>query len=301
MTDAVAAAATPAVAAAAPNLSALPEGAVPSAEYAAQVLATAHGDPVPAADKPTGPQRPDHIPEKFWDKDKGEARWDDMAKSYAELEKLASGKKPEDAPADDAAPADGDDKLTIEKKKADEPAPLAAAVESFATAYAESNGEVSDEQIKSLEDLGLPRQTIDTYMAGLKALEREAVSAAHTAAGGTEKFTAAQEWAAQHLSDAELDFYNAGVNDPTKRTQTVEWLMGKHAQARPTEGKLLEGRVPTDNAGDVFRSQHEFTEAINSPEYRSNPAFREDVARKLHRSKQAGTLATQAEYFRRSR
>ena len=41
------------------------------------------------------PQRPEIIPEKFWNSESGEVNIDDMAKSYAHLEKFASGKQEE--------------------------------------------------------------------------------------------------------------------------------------------------------------------------------------------------------------
>lgn len=42
----------------------------------------------PSAAPPAGPvARPEHIPEKFWDADKGEPRVEALARSYAELEK----------------------------------------------------------------------------------------------------------------------------------------------------------------------------------------------------------------------
>ena len=44
------------------------------------------GDP-PAGDPPSVAERPDFIPEKFWDAEKGEPRLEGLAKSYAELER----------------------------------------------------------------------------------------------------------------------------------------------------------------------------------------------------------------------
>tara|TARA_R100000152_G_C6781207_1_gene215228 strand:+ start:3893 stop:4660 length:768 start_codon:yes stop_codon:yes gene_type:complete len=40
-------------------------------------------------------ERPEHIPEKFWNAETGELRQDDMIKSYNNLEKFATGKKDE--------------------------------------------------------------------------------------------------------------------------------------------------------------------------------------------------------------
>lgn len=40
-------------------------------------------------------ERPEYIPEKFWDTDAGEVKIDDLAKSYINLEKFSTGKKDE--------------------------------------------------------------------------------------------------------------------------------------------------------------------------------------------------------------
>ena len=40
-------------------------------------------------------ERPEIIPEKFWNSESGEVNLEDMAKSYAHLEKFASGKRDE--------------------------------------------------------------------------------------------------------------------------------------------------------------------------------------------------------------
>lgn len=278
----------------------LPEGSVPSAEYAATMTSVQHSDPVPAQLQPAGKARPDHVPEKFWDAAKGEVRVDELVKSYGELEK--SGSKPkEDTPAQaDEAPADVPTDPKIERK-ADEPNPVTAAVESLSKAFTDNGGKVDDEQVKALEDLGLPRQTIDTYFAGLQALQTMAMQEVHKAAGGEEAFNSAHAWAAQSLSDQDLDYYNANIDDPAKRTQTVEWLMGKFTTARPSEGKLVAGAAPSANSGDVYTSQTQVTDAMSDARYRTDPAFRQAVAEKLMRSKQAGSLSVSAEYHRRAR
>jgi hypothetical protein len=46
------------------------------------------------------PTRPDHVPEKFWDSDKGAVRVDDLAKSYGEAQKLI-GKRASEFTSDD--------------------------------------------------------------------------------------------------------------------------------------------------------------------------------------------------------
>lgn len=44
-------------------------------------------DPPPSVEEPKEVERPEHIPEKFWDKDNKTIRVDDLVKSYSEVEK----------------------------------------------------------------------------------------------------------------------------------------------------------------------------------------------------------------------
>lgn len=281
----------------------LPAGAVPDQAYIDKTLAAQHGDPAPSQIKPAGPVRPDYVPEQFWDADKGTVKAEDLAKSYAELRsKMDAGKAAEEPPKD----ADGKPTVKIEKdgKPADEapkaePAPLATLIDDVAKAYATS-GEINEDQVKGLEAQGIPRATIDIYMAGLKALETAAITEVHKAAGGEEQFNSAVAWAKANLSDADLAYYNDNVDDAGKRVQTVEWLMGKFGAARPSEGTLLEGAAPSADAGDVYTTPAQVTAAMRDPKYKSDPAFREAVANKMLRSQRAGTLDASAEYFNRS-
>lgn len=270
----------------------LPATAVPDAAYAARMAAATHGDPVAAPLVPLSKTvRPDNIPEQFWDPVSGVTKTDDLAKSYAELRAKMDGKAPAAAAAepviDPNAPPVDPTKIV---RPDGEPVanPLTDAVTAMSDAYA-ADGKVSDDQIAAVEALGLPRSMIDNYFAGLGALAAQGLAEVNTAAGGAEKLNSAVTWAATNLTDAELAYYNAHIDVPASRNQTVEWLMGKHAAARPSEGKLL-GAQPATMAGDVFRSQEQVTAAIADPRYKTDPAYREATAGKLARSRQAGTL-----------
>src|SRR5687768_2714090 len=65
-----------------------------------------------AVEEPTKPTRPDHIPEKFWDADKGEVRLEAMAKSYAELEKSKGKPQEEPKQEEQKAPEGSTDEAT---------------------------------------------------------------------------------------------------------------------------------------------------------------------------------------------
>lgn len=292
--------------------SAFPPGVDPAA-YVAQHTNVNTAPPLiadPAAAQVA--QRPDNIPEKFWDAEKGTIRTDALLQSYGELEKRL-GKPAEPAQQSEEPAAQQDpNKATIERPQetqketqqpdgqqpAEDPKvqEVADAVRSVAEKYATS-GNLEDTDFAALEKVGLPRQFVENYMRGIRALEQVTLQEAHNAAGGKDTFEAAKTWAAKELSDADLAFYNDNVNDPAKARSAVEWLVSKYKAAVPNEGKLLNATAPSNLGGDVYRSTQQLSADMSSPQYKTDPAFRQSVADKLARSRLAGTLQSNVEYF----
>lgn len=134
-------------------------------------------------------------------------------------------------------------------------------------------------------------------MRGVQAVEAAQTAAVHKAAGGAEAFEAARQWAIRDLSDADLAFYNENVTNPQRAASAAEWLMGKYRAANPSEGKLVTGGAQTGDVADVFRSPQQLSAAMNDPKYRTDPAYRDQVAAKLARSRAAGTLETNTSYY----
>jgi hypothetical protein len=80
----------------------------PPADNALQTQAAATTETItPIETAPSTVTRPDYIPEKFWDAQKGEAKLDQLAISYANLEKAFSSKsQAPKKPGADASPED---------------------------------------------------------------------------------------------------------------------------------------------------------------------------------------------------
>lgn len=299
------AAAAPAV-----DVSTIPEGALPPgvdpATYVAEKAGATLGEPAvqTPADRAAA-ERPANVPEKFWDAANKRVNTDALLKSYSELEKMKS--KPAEAAAE-TPPAEGQDpsKATIEKpaegeKPAEEApkveaAPVATLIEQLTTKY--TDGSLAETDFAAAEAAGIPKSVVETYFAGLKALEATTLISLETAAGGKETLDAARNWAVKGLTDAELDFYNANVSKPETSETAVKWLAEKYIAANPSEGKLVTKGAPSSAPqGDVFRSSAEVTAAMSDPKYRTDPAFRQTVAEKLARSREAGTYTTGAQFF----
>jgi len=294
---------------------AVESGAAPDASYVERMVSATPQEPrVATREDLDAALRPSNIPEKFWDAKTGRVNVDAMASAYAELERRFSASRQEKPQASEEKPGGeppAAGKVTIEKKDgetpdgnqpdetADAPNPVTSAVEAIANAYAEK-GEVPEEAIKSLVDLGVPKQFIDAHIAGIQALEQLAVMRAHEVAGGAETFNAALQWGSQNLTDAELKSYNDMVTNPETQRQGVEWLVSKFRSANPSEGSLIQADVSA-GPGDVYSSETQMTADMRDPRYAKDPAFRQQVAEKIARSRQAGTLSTRVQHYRASR
>lgn len=261
--------------------SAFPEGADPST----------YKDSLSAPETPAKPERPAHIPEKFWDAEKATIRVDDLAKSYAELEKMKGAPSTDDKPAENA---DKPNDLTIEPAMEEASAeaeanPITSAFESFAKHYDESKGQPADDQIAEIVKLGVPQSVVDNYLAGLSAMSQLAFQQAHATAGGEDVFNSASDWASKSLSAAEIESYNTLVTNPQTAKQGVEWLVSKYKAAHPSEGSFVES-TPGAAVGDVFRSKSEMVAAMKTDRYQTDRAYVAEVAEKVARSQAAGTL-----------
>lgn len=242
-------------------------------EYDAQMVAAAAAHrtqfEAPAVEENTPATRPEWLPEKFWDAEKGQARYEAMAQSYAELERGRSAP----APATPATPA------TPEAAPA-APTPTANNWESVISNELATNGAVSEETYKSLETAGFSRGFVNNHIAGQQALAEKTRGEILESVGGADTFKTIQEWAAGALSAEELTtFNNQAVANVESAKLAVQWLKAKYEAANGSAPRLLSGKAsPTTNG---FRSQEEVVSAIRDPRYSKDPAYRDEVARRL--------------------
>lgn len=255
---------------------------------------------------PSGPQRPEYVPEQFWKDGKVDA--EGLARSYSEL-RSKMDTKPTDPPADPAAPAadpnaparqDG----KIEKPevpaepKAGEPTALTTAMEEARNLWAET-GELTDEAFSSLEAAGLPRPIVELYLDGLKANSEKLMGEIHGYAGGKDNYEAMIQWAGSKLPQAEIDAYNDALDNPALRETAVAGLQAKFNRAVPSEGKLVTVNDGGSAASDVFQNRDELVAAQKDPRYQTDASYRQSVVEKLQRSQGAGFQAFARPMFER--
>lgn len=250
-------------------------------------VAAGHGVKPAAVTPPAPPApavRPEHIPEKFWDAATGTAKVDDMARSYAELERARStptGKPPaagEAPPADPVVAA-----AAAAAGEAGKGVDFAAYTSEFATA-----GALSEKSYTDLAAKGLPKALVDQFIAGRTAQaqvaqfqEQAATSEAFSLAGGQDAYSNMLVWAEANLSAADQGaFDKAVVGDSASRKQAIMALKAQYTPARGSNPALIAGEGAGDGAG-AFGSRAEVTAAMRDPRYKADPAYRATVERRI--------------------
>ncbi len=189
----------------------------------------------------------------------------DLEKAYTELESKLGGGKPAEAPK-----AITDAELT-----------------EYSTEFANS-GSLSPASYAKLEARGLPKSVVDGYIAGQKAATEQALQSVYQTVGGADNYKAASAWAATALPPAELDAYNKTMRSGDMGAIQAA-VAGLHARYTVAGGKspsapqqrVYGSQAPANNGVQPFSSADEVALAMAHPAYKSNPAYRELVARRM--------------------
>jgi len=103
--------------------------------------------------------------------------------------------------------------------------------------------------------------------------------------GGEKAYQSMITWAGQNLSKEEISMYDSvmGKGDPNAIFFAVQALAAKYGDATGSEGQLLSGKA-ANQQDSSFRSQQELVQAMSDPRYDNDPAYRQDLMRKLENS-----------------
>ena len=68
--------------------------------------------------------------------------------------------------------------------------------------YAEK-GQLGEESYKALEESGIPKEYVDQFIAGQKAIGDQQTNTVKSMVGGEESYNEMAQWASQNMTDAE--------------------------------------------------------------------------------------------------
>jgi len=221
--------------------------------------------------------KPEGLPEKF-------NSVEDLAKSYAELEKKLGGQsqetKEEVDPVAKATPK-SDNNLEIAEKAVTD---AGLDMSSLQAEYAEK-GALDTKSYEALEKAGISKEYVDSYIAGQEAIAKTQADEIKSTVGGDETYQEMVDWASKNMTEGEKTAYNKAVNSGDMDTVklAVNALKGQFERANGVEPKLVEGKAqPSQEQG--FLSWAQVTEAMADPRYAKDTAYQNEVKNKLANS-----------------
>ena len=210
-------------------------------------------------------ERPEWLDEKFESPE-------DLAKAYKELQQKQSQKET----TKDEDQTEGEE--TTEPTQTNTSNVVQKATEEFA-----ETGKLSDKAFVELEKAGIPRQFVEAYIQGQEAISTASALEIQESIGGNANYSAMSEWAGENLSDGDLEAYNAIVERGTVEQARVA-VKGMYAQFLAAGGKapnLAQGATSGAAGPKAFGSAAAMVEAMQDPRYKNDPAYREQVEKRI--------------------
>jgi len=204
----------------------------------------------------TSEERPEWLDEKFKSPE-------DLAKAYNELQKKQS---------------------TETEGKTEEPAPSSKTSEVVSKASEDfaKNGELSDKSFVELEKAGISRDMVEAYIRGQESIATSQAMDIQGEVGGNANYNAMADWAADNLSESDLDGFNSIVENGSvdQAKMAVKGLYSQFISAGGNPPELSQGGT-SGSSVKPFGSAAQVTEAMRDPRYSTDPAFRSNVEKRL--------------------
>ena len=149
-------------------------------------------------------------------------------------------------------------------------------------------GEPRDE-VQTTEDAGEPAEEEPAEeseeLNSAESLSEEQAEYLMDMVGGDKAYKSMIDWAGQNFSKEEISMYDTvmGSGDPNAIFFAVQALQARYNDNVGSDGQLLTGRG-AENTDDSFKSQAELVAAMSDPRYDRDPAYRQDLMRRLENS-----------------
>lgn len=149
-------------------------------------------------------------------------------------------------------------------------------------------GEPRDE-VQPTEDTGEPAEEAPAEDSeetdSVQEISEEQAEYLMDMVGGDKAYKSMIDWAGQNFSKEEISMYDTvmGSGDPNAIFFAVQALQARYNDNVGSDGQLLTGRG-AENTDDSFKSQAELVAAMSDPRYDRDPAYRQDLMRRLENS-----------------
>tara|TARA_R110000822_G_scaffold94601_6_gene216929 strand:- start:57 stop:821 length:765 start_codon:yes stop_codon:yes gene_type:complete len=224
------------------------------------------------------------VPDKFKNED-GSVNTEALLSSYQELEKNYHGgtnADEEETPTEEAEPEVAEVAEEVEAAN--------SAIDTYSQEFFDT-GELKEESYAALENLGYPKDLVDSFINGQKAVINQEQGKIYEEVGGTEAYEQMSAWASVNMTDAAKVAYNSAVQSGNmdQAILAVRGLRDTYHSAEGIRPNLLQGRTSSASANKEFRSTAELVKAMRDPRYKEDSAYRQDIENRLKASSILGS------------
>jgi len=210
------------------------------------------------------PERPEWLPEKF---DTPES----MAEAYGQLEQRFHENN------------NNNNEQSEDNSEEAEATPAMGEVVSAASEEFYENGTLSDSAYQSLEEAGLSRDVVDTYVQGFEALQAQQEESLQAEIGGKDNYEAMSDWASTALTDQEQQVYNNTVEsgDRDAAAMAIRGLYARYVADGGDPVALVQGGTAGNALAVPFGSSYEMTQSMADPRYENDEGYRRSVEARI--------------------
>ena len=225
---------------------------------------------------------------------------EELEKAYVELQQKLGNKsdKPEETSEvkdekEEVEESDNSDDLKVSKEKDDKISDddyslLETLWEEAQTKYTdETTNKLSELSNEELVNMHLSyRQNVENNYIPQRELTKEDVKELQEVAGGPQEYRNMISWAKDNLDENEVSMFDQVMQrgDPLSCFFAVQALQYRYEDDTGTTGEtMLTGTAPKESK-NTFRSQAEIVAAMSDPRYEKDPAYRNDIMKKLENS-----------------
>ena len=218
------------------------------------------------------------VPEKFQNED-GSVNTDALLNSYKELESKLGQSDSSANTETNVEPIESRKDATIEANKPEDTKSL----DPFFAEWEES-GNLSEKSFESLEkDFSIPRHVAEQFMAAQVRNAELETKALIESVGGDAKYKQMIEWAAQNWKAEDIQNYDNAVGgiDNEARASAFKNLSESYKTANGITEQVESVADTRAQIDPPFESQAQMLEAMRDPKWKTDPAYRASVYRRV--------------------
>ena len=192
---------------------------------------------------------------------------EDLAEAYENLERKLGETRQQDQ--------------VSEENSTEQNSNVSEAIQNASDAFY-NEGALSEENYKALEENGIPREFVEAYVRGQEATMEAEVTDITNSIGGQENYEAMSEWARNNLPSEEIDSFDQIVESstPDAAKMAVKGLYARFISEGGQQPTIRQGQT-SGSAVQPFNSSAQVVEAMKDRRYETDPAYREEIERRL--------------------